>query len=81
MKKLKFTIHTTIALSTMLVFVFLVSCADNSTTTTKYPNELKQRIVGKEHTVYNGVGYQIIEIDSVEYLSNTTGGLCQLQKK
>ena len=79
-KNLKFTTKTAIVLITVLLAIILVSCADNSTTTTKAIGELKQRIIGKEYTEYNGVGYQIIEIDSVEYLSNTIGGVCRLSK-
>lgn len=65
----------------LLVAVLLISCADNTTTTTKQPYELKQRIVGKEYTVYKGVGYQIIEIDSIEYISSTYGGVYPITKK
>lgn len=64
-----------LALSTLLF-----SCADNATTTTKRIGEPQQRIIGKEYTVYNGYGYQIIEIDSVEYLTTTGGGICPLLK-
>ena len=47
---------------TLLMFsTLLFSCADNSTTTTKYLDEPKQRIIGKEYTVYEGYGYQIID--------------------
>jgi hypothetical protein len=41
----------------------------------------KNRIIGKEDAIYGGVGYQIIEVDSVEYISVGSGGICPLVKK
>lgn len=65
----------------LIIILIAVSCAigscrqaDNSTT-----DELKHRIIGKEYTVYKGVGYRIIEVDSQEYLSSDHG-ICPLQK-
>ena len=63
------------------VTTLLTSCADYSTSTPKDQkgNPInKQRIHGIEYTVFEGHGYAIIEIDGVEYLSNTQGGICPL---
>ncbi len=73
---------------TILLSIFLFSCTDSArsglgiSVSDNRPskNELKPRIVGKEYTVYNGVGYQIIEIDNIEYLSITSGGVIPLKK-
>jgi outer membrane lipoprotein SlyB len=62
----------------MLVAVLFIGCADNSTTTVKRENEAKQRIYGKESTVYNGREYHIIEVDGVEYIASFGGGICPL---
>jgi hypothetical protein len=62
------------------LFLF-VSCADNTTTTIKREQEANQRIYGKEYTIYKGTGYQIIEVDGVEYITTTRGGICPLVKK
>lgn len=56
----------------------LFSCAQNTTTTTKLIGE--PRIIGKEYTSYEAYAYQIIEIDSVEYVANANGGICPLVK-
>jgi hypothetical protein len=69
--------QTHFALYILLVAV-ITSCADGNTTTTKREGEAQQRIVGKEYTVYDGRGYQIIEIDGVEYVSASSGGICPL---
>ena len=62
----------------VLFAVIFTSCVDNKTTTTKKQGEDKQRIIGKEHTVYNGRSYQIIEVDGVEYICRTEGGIYPL---
>ena len=67
----------------LLIFVLFlfVSCADNITYTIKGELEANQRIYGKEYTIYKGRGYQIIEVDGIEYITNTTGGIYPLVKK
>lgn len=62
----------------ILLVSVITSCADGDTTTTKREGEAQQRIVGKESTMYNGRRYQIIEIDGVEYISASSGGICPL---
>lgn len=63
-----------------LATILLTGCAENGVKTTKNPGEPQCRIRGKEHTVYSGYGYQIIEIDGVEYVAPSTGGICPLVK-
>lgn len=63
-----------------LSVVFLFGCVDSVTETTKREGEAEQRIIGKEQTVYKMTEYQIIEVDGVEYLSNSNGGMCPLIK-
>lgn len=63
-----------------IVATVVISCADGSTETTKREGEELQRIIGKEYTVYGGRGYQILEVDGVEYIANTNGGICLLVK-
>ncbi len=43
--------------------------------------EGNNRVIGKEYNVYQGQVYRIIEIDGVEYISTTNGGICPLIKK
>jgi len=72
--------HSAMAAMLMLCAVFISSCTDYVVETNeKYKNT--ERIVGKGTYVYNGREYQIIEVDSVEYLSNYGGGIFPLVKK
>lgn len=63
-----------------LLSIILCSCVDGTTQTTKKVGEAKQRIIGKEYTMYQSIGYQIIEIDGVEYVCMDGGGICPLVK-
>ncbi len=63
------------------IFLLLVSCSDNYTSTVKRAGEKNQRLFGKESTIYNGVEYHIIEVDGVEYLATYRGGFYPLIKK
>jgi len=49
---------------------------DNTTTM----NQPAKRIIGKEYTIYEGTGFRIIEIDGIEYVANSSGGICPLTK-
>ncbi len=62
----------------ILSIVLLPSCVDNTTSTIKRENEAQQRIYGKESTLYKGIGYYIIEVDGVEYIASSKGGICPL---
>ena len=62
-----------------LLVSILFSCKNESTS--KPRNEKKHRIIGKEYTGYKGTGYQIIEVDGVEYITTTSGGICPLVKQ
>jgi hypothetical protein len=66
----------------IMLVALLSSCLDGKTTTTKRSGEKDptQRIVGKGYIEYEGVGYQIVEIDGTEYISSTSGGICRLEK-
>lgn len=56
----------------------LVSCTqDKSTSINKKP---KIRIKLKEHTSIGGYDYFILEVDSIEFLTNGRGGLIRLSK-
>jgi hypothetical protein len=66
---------------TFAMFIILVSCADNHSETIKRKGEQKQRIYGKESTVYRSVDYHIIEVDGVEYITTYSGGFYPLIKK
>ena len=71
MKKIK--IITAIILSTLFV-----GCTDeNSHSVNEQSNN---RIKLKEQRVVNGDTYSIIEIDSVEYLTQYHGGFVKLEK-
>lgn len=67
-------------IKTAILSVIFYSCADGITKTTKRDGEAKQRIIGKEYTVYEHHGYQIIEVDGIEYISSYSGGICPLKK-
>jgi hypothetical protein len=69
-----------IATILMLAAVCLSSCSDYVVETNEKDKNTK-RIIGKGTCLYNGREYQIIEVDSVEYLSNYNGGICPLVKK
>lgn len=61
----------------------LTSCSDFNTTTPKDNQGKilnKQRIHGVETTTFDGIDYQILEVDGHEYLSRTQGGICPLVK-
>jgi hypothetical protein len=62
---------------TLAVATLFASC---TTTPVDKNAETSHRIVGKEHNVYDGVSYQIIEVDGVEYLCAYQGGMCPLVK-
>lgn len=53
-----------------LIVLTLFSC---NTVPVDTKAETSHRIVGKEHNVYGGYGYLIIEIDGVEYVSASSG--------
>jgi hypothetical protein len=58
----------------LLVFaITLNSCDDAKTTPTN-------RIIIKESTLPSDFRYEIIEVDGVEYLCSSRGGLCPLVK-
>ena len=63
-----------------LLAIALISLASCSTTPIDPKAETSHRIIGKEHNVYEGIGYQIIEVDGVEYLNADHGGMCVLVK-
>jgi hypothetical protein len=66
-----------------IALISLSSCADYSTTTPK-DNTGKpltpQRIHGVESTVYDGITYNIVEVDGNEFLCQYNGGMCLIPK-
>ena len=56
----------------------LVSCTQE--TSTSINEDSQNRIKLKEVRVINGYRYSIIEVDSVEYLTQSKGGFVQLSK-
>lgn len=58
-------------MSILSAILFFTSCG-------KKDNDNTKRIIGKEHTTYKGMVYQIIEVDGVEYLCTHDGGICPL---
>lgn len=54
------------------------SCVEKRPTT--LDETTKSRIKLKEYKVINGYGYAIIEVDSVEYLTQGRGGFIKLSK-
>lgn len=64
----------------MLLFAFtMISCADYATNTKD--NKSPQRIHGKEYTIFCGYEYLILEVDGVEYIATTHGGITPLVKQ
>lgn len=63
-----------------IVSIAIEELPDNLQTNSGVVTKKTQRIIGKESTVYKGVGYQIIEVDGIEYLSCSSGGICPLVK-
>ncbi len=60
------------------LIVFLLCTNENTINEkTKHLYESKQRIIGKDYQVINGSGYQIIQIDNIEYICSN-GGICPL---
>lgn len=77
MKKLNFTTKTAIALYAMLAVVFFSGCTQESISINEKSNN---RIKLNEVRIINGYRYSILEIDSVEYLTQDNGGFVRLQK-
>ena len=64
-----------------ITLLALNSC-DKSTGALETKKQVEtQRIICKETTVAGGYGYQIIEVDSIEYLTTLHGGIYPLIKK
>jgi hypothetical protein len=55
------------------------SCCNNTTTTNTPP--VKRRIRLLEKTTLDGVHYQIVAVDSFEFLSRYHSGIVQINKK
>jgi hypothetical protein len=65
----------------LILFVssyLLVSCTQEKSTTIN--EDSQNRIKLKEERIINGYRYSIIEIDSVEYLTQDQGGFVRLSK-
>lgn len=62
----------------LIAIVFIIFISGCDTAQVDKNSEVSHRIIGKEYNVYDGTGYQIIEVDGVEYLSKTSGGICPL---
>lgn len=58
--------------------ILFASCVEKSPTKLFEPT--KDRIKLKEYKIIYGVGYAIIEVDSVEYLTQNNGGFIKLSK-
>jgi len=56
----------------------LVSCTQEKSTSIN--EDSQNRIILKESRIINGYRYSIIEVDSVEYLTQGQGGFVQLSK-
>jgi hypothetical protein len=65
----------------LILFATAIILSSCDTVVVDPKSEISHRIVGKEHNVYGGHGYQIIEVDGVEYIAVSEGGICPLVKK
>jgi hypothetical protein len=63
-----------------IIAIALISLSSCSTAPLDKSFENSHRIIGKEYHVVEGYGYQIIEVDGVEYIAMTGGGICPLVK-
>jgi hypothetical protein len=61
----------------LLVFAITLSSCDDAETT---PTITTQRITIKESTLPSNFRYEIIEVNGVEYLCSSRGGICPLVK-
>lgn len=64
--------------SLLLAVVLLVSCTQEKSTSINENSE--NRIKLKEVRIINGYRYSIIEVDSVEYLTQDKGGFIRISK-
>ena len=64
-----------------ITLLALNSCNDSTGALETKKQVETQRIICKETTVAGGYGYQIIEVDSIEYLTTLHGGIYPLIKK
>lgn len=76
-------------LYSLVIVMFLISCSDNvdHQSQSKYGIESRQikgnlnkRIFCKEITIINGERYRILEVDGIEYLTTSYGGIVPLVK-
>jgi hypothetical protein len=67
----------TISIKILFLIILLTGCIEVTPTP---DSEYYQRVQGKGGFVYRGVGYQIIEVDGIEYISCGNGGICPLKK-
>lgn len=69
-----------------IAIILLAGCGetpiqvDKSRTINAQNSTEKQRIKGKGSFTYDGIFYQIIEVDGVEYLTQYGGGIVCLEK-
>lgn len=69
------------AISRLLVAIAALSCAYSCTSKgIKVDDDINERIKIKERRGIDGNSYQIIEVDSVEYLFQYNGGAVRLGK-
>lgn len=66
--------------SAITLTLLFTSCLDGKIETTRNIPQPTKRIIGKGYIEYEGTGYQIIEIDSIEYIVSTSGGIFPLIK-
>lgn len=66
-----------ICLCLVLHIVFISSCTNEATT---YNEKSNNRIKVNEERIINGYTYLIIEVDNVEYLTQSKGGFIKLDK-
>jgi hypothetical protein len=68
-------------MGTFLLFsIGLASCRLVDDYAPTKPEPPKKRITFKESALISGYEYSIIEVDSVEYLTNSNGGICRITK-
>ena len=63
-----------------LIAIALISLASCTTTTVDVNAETSHRIITKESRQYEGVSYQIMEVDGHEFLCQYHGGMCLIPK-
>ena len=76
MKKLKFTTNTVIALYAMLAVIFFGGCTEKTSTSINEKSNNRIKLI--EERIINGCRYSILEVDSVEYLTQDNGGFVRL---